>query len=62
MEADNDLFAGLKIRIPGWARNEVLPGDLYSYLNQNDSNISLLINGENQQVYTENGYIILDKN
>ena len=61
-EADNDLFAGLKIRIPGWARNEVLPGDLYSYLNQNDSNISLLINGENQQVYTENGYIILDKN
>ena len=61
-EADNDLFAGFKIRIPGWVRNEVLPGDLYSYLNKKDSNISLLINGENQQVDTENGYIILDKN
>ena len=61
-EADNDLFGGFKIRIPGWVRNEVLPGDLYSYLNKKDSNISLLINGENQQVDTENGYIILDKN
>ena len=61
-EADNDLFAGFKIRIPGWVRNEVLPGDLYSYLNKKDSNISLLINGENQQLDTENGYIILDKN
>ena len=61
-EADNDLFAGFKIRIPGWVRNEVLPGDLYSYLNKKDSDISLLINGENQQVDTENGYIILDKN
>jgi len=61
-EADNDLFGGFKIRIPGWVRNEVLPGDLYSYLNKKDSDISLLINGENQQVDTENGYIILDKN
>lgn len=61
-EADNDLFAGFKIRIPGWVRNEVLPGDLYSYLNKKDSNIRLLINGENQEVDTENGYIILDKN
>ena len=33
-EADDDLFSGLKIRIPGWVRNEVLPGDLYSYLNK----------------------------
>ncbi|RPG56989.1 MAG: glycoside hydrolase family 127 protein [Flavobacteriales bacterium TMED235] len=61
-EADDDLFSGLKIRIPGWVRNEVLPGDLYSYLNKKDSNIRLLINGENQEVDTENGYIILDKN
>ena len=61
-EADDDLFSGLKIRIPGWVRNEVLPGDLYSYLNKKDSNIRLLINGENQEVDTESGYIILDKN
>ncbi len=61
-EADNDLLAGLKIRIPGWVRNEVLPSDLYSYLNKKDFNIRLLINGENQKLNTENGYIILDKN
>ena len=55
-------MAGLKIRIPGWVRNEVLPGDLYSYLNKKDFNIRLLINGENQKLDTENGYIILEKN
>lgn len=29
----------LKIRVPGWARNEVLPGDLYSYQTMSDSKV-----------------------
>ena len=60
-EADKGLLAGLKIRVPGWARGEVLPSDLYSYINNKNSNISLLINGKNKKVDIENGFIILDK-
>lgn len=51
----------LKLRIPGWARNQVLPGNLYSYVNQYDSNISLSINGKNEDFKVENGYIVLNR-
>jgi len=60
-EADRGLIAGLKVRVPGWARNEVLPGDLYNYLNDKKLGIGLLVNGKNQKINIENGYIILKK-
>ena len=62
VEADRDLLAGLKIRVPGWARNEVLPSNLYNYLNKKESRIDLLINGKNKKVEIVEGYIILEKN
>lgn len=61
-EVDKDLSAGLKIRVPGWARNIVLPGNLYKYVDGKKSSIGLLINGKNQRVQIENGFIIIDKN
>jgi len=36
----------LMIRVPGWARNKAVPGDLYSYENDKASRIILFINGE----------------
>ncbi|MCK5137715.1 MAG: glycoside hydrolase family 127 protein [Bacteroidales bacterium] len=55
------LNNNLKIRIPAWNRNQVLPGDLYSYLTERDEKISLSVNGDMQQVDVENGYLILDR-
>ncbi len=47
----------VKLRIPGWARNIVAPGNLYSYRNKADANIQLIINGKNQKVEIKNGYV-----
>lgn len=50
----------LLIRIPGWARNQPVPGDLYTYLNSANRNIALKVNGSSV-TYTvnEKGYIVL---
>ena len=55
---DNPDF-GVKLRVPGWARNEVLPGGLYSYLNDAADQITISVNGEPRQVAIEDGYINL---
>jgi hypothetical protein len=52
----------LLLRVPGWAQNRPVPGDLYSYLNARKSNVVLKLNG-NTVTYTINdkGYIVLSK-
>lgn len=47
----------LKIRVPGWAQNEVLPGDLYAYTNEYKGNITLNVNGEEKAAQINNGFI-----
>lgn len=51
----------LKVRIPGWAQNKPLPGDLYSYYDENTKKISASVNGEKLAVITENGYLSINK-
>lgn len=36
----------LKMDVPEWAKNQVLPADLYSYATQSASKLSATINGE----------------
>ncbi len=52
----------LKIRVPGWAQNRPVPGDLYSYLEESKKEVRLFINNEPEQFKIENGYILLNKN
>ncbi len=51
----------LNIRIPGWAQNRPVPGDLYSYENEQAKEIRLFVNNEPASVETEKGYISLDR-
>ncbi len=46
----------MKFRVPGWARNEVLPSDLYHYANQVDESSAITINGEAINATANNGY------
>ena len=48
----------IKLRIPGWARNQVLPGDLYSYKSAASAKITLTINGKPFDYKEDKGYII----
>lgn len=52
----------LHIRIPGWARNEAIPSDLYSFQDQlRDTAIQIKINGRPIEYSIERGYAILNR-
>ncbi|HPC35459.1 MAG TPA: glycoside hydrolase family 127 protein [Candidatus Marinimicrobia bacterium] len=51
----------LKLRLPGWARNEAVPGDLYRYIDENPEKFSLLINGKAEKFGFDKGYIAITR-
>ena len=51
----------LMIRIPGWAENRPIPGDLYRFEKAAPENISLRVNGEAQSLTIENGYAVIER-
>ncbi len=51
----------LKFRIPGWARNEVLPSNLYTYTDTVSSDIILTLNGEKINYSIDRGYAIITR-
>ena len=47
----------LKVRIPGWVRNQTVPSDLYFYTNNVHPEYSITVNGEDGEgSVTEDGY------
>lgn len=52
----------LKIRVPGWAVNEALPGGLYKFTDQNTEPVSVSVNGE-KFVITKlaDGYVLISR-
>jgi len=52
----------LKIRIPGWAQNKAVPGNLYSYIGDIQGKIALRINGSEKKIMINNGYVEIAKN
>lgn len=53
------VSANLNIRVPGWLRNEVLPGDLYTYENKADLDVALSLNGKTLKPKIRDGYLQL---
>lgn len=53
--------AKLNIRVPGWARGEVMPGDLYNYIDSKGLKIELKVNGKQKKATILNGYLELEK-
>jgi DUF1680 family protein len=51
----------LKLRIPGWAQNQVLPGDLYSYTDTSGEKIVITINGREIKYGTHLGYAAITR-
>ena len=45
------------VRIPGWAQNRPVPSDLYSYLDTNDEQVSLKVNGDPVAIDIVKGYV-----
>ena len=49
----------LNVRVPGWAQNQPVPGDLYRYMNAVDAEPELSVNGESMTIGLENGFVRL---
>ncbi|MGH7942255.1 MAG: glycoside hydrolase family 127 protein [Limisphaerales bacterium] len=54
--SENKSRFTLAVRIPGWARNEPVPGDLYRFADTNPEPVTLAINGKAVKFKLENGY------
>jgi uncharacterized protein len=52
----------VKFRVPGWARNEVMPGGLYTYQNAAPATPTLKINGKKQEAKITDGYFVITRN
>jgi len=46
----------LKIRVPGWAQNQPVPGNLYTYHDETEKRVRLFLNNEPMDVLPSNGY------
>ena len=58
---ENDFRFSLMMRIPGWAMNKAIPGNLYTFSNNVESPIKLLVNGEKANYKLSNGYAIIKR-
>ena len=56
LEGDLPPDLGLLVRIPGWARGEVVPSDLYRFQDRNGDKVALRVNERDVSVEIENGY------
>ena len=59
-EAPSKPFA-LKVRIPGWVRNQVVPTDLYTYADNITPGYSVCVNGQPVESDIVNGYFVIDR-
>ncbi len=51
----------MKVRIPGWARGEVVPSDLYRFADDSHERVRLRLNGQETPIRLENGYATLKR-
>jgi DUF1680 family protein len=52
---------GLLVRIPGWAMNEAIPSDLYSFEQKSTSKATISVNGQPVDYVIQNGYAVLSR-
>ena len=51
----------VKVRIPGWARNQPVPSDLYRYADASKAPVTIKVNGRPRVLVMDKGYAILDR-
>jgi uncharacterized protein len=61
LEIDSRQPITLKLRIPGWAANQPVPGDLYHYIDSTDTKIGLKLNGKPVDYKVEGGYLAITR-
>jgi DUF1680 family protein len=55
-----DAFS-LLVRIPGWAQNEAIPSDLYTFNDNQHAKVSISLNGQPVDYTVEKGYAVIKR-
>jgi DUF1680 family protein len=58
---DRDGPLKVNVRIPGWARGEAVPSDLYRFADASDEKVTLRVNGQPVPATLEKGYARLER-
>ncbi len=61
VDLDRELDFTIALRIPGWASGLVVPSDLYRFLDSLEERPSLRVNGVEQPLHLESGYVFLTR-
>ncbi len=59
INTDQPTTASIHVRIPGWARNEPVPSDLYRFADHSTVAVTVKVNGRNVPVKLDKGYVEL---
>jgi DUF1680 family protein len=51
----------VRIRVPGWAREEAIPLGLYRYMDKMSDAVTLEVNGKDQPIELDKGYAVIRK-
>jgi len=51
----------LHLRIPGWARDEAVPGGLYRFADSSKNHFDILLNNKKAEYRMEKGYAVIDR-
>ena len=63
VSSKEEVKSDIKLRVPGWARNQPTPGGLYSYLDRVEKQTRVSVNGKAiPATIDKSGYISLDRN
>ncbi len=58
--SEKNFDATIKLRKPGWVNNEVMPGDLYTYIDKNTPLAKVTLNGKEINAGQQEGYFIIE--
>jgi len=61
VEPDAAATFTLRVRVPGWARHEAIPGGLYRFLDRRLDTVTLAVNGHPVPVKPDHGFAIIER-
>jgi len=61
VQPSREKVFNMMIRIPGWANNQVVPSDLYSFRSTDHTKILIKVNGKNFNYEVKNGYAVISR-
>ena len=61
LNTPHSKYFALMLRIPGWAKNEPVPSNLYHYVDTAEPTVTIAVNGQTVKPEYQNGYAVIKR-